>query len=131
MDKIADYLGVRATKKGNVSGGVTKKFEPSKRISKPAPTREDDLERIDWDEFQVKLWCIWKKPITPEALKQCGAWLARYKKTSIRVLVVPCGEKNWVIYNLTGGYLMGGKDEWIKVKCVNKYAGWIKPESSR
>jgi hypothetical protein len=129
--KIAQYLGVGKLQKGSIKKGDPRGFakvkadsEQPKPKPEPKPTNEEDLVPIKWDEMQVKFWCAKKQPITPESLLKCGAWLAKYKGT-IRVIVVPCG-KNYVIYNLAGGTLMGGKDEWIKVKCINKYAGWIK-----
>ena len=125
--KIADYLGTGKIQKGSIPKGTVKRIESPRKVAPPPPTKQEDLEPIPWDEFQVRLWCLKKRPVTPEALKQCGAWLAKEQKTT-RVLVVPCGAKNWIIYNLAGGFLMGGKDEWIKVKCVSKYAGWIKAE---
>ncbi len=121
---VADHLGIKPSDKPKRLPGV-KISRP--RIIKAIETKASDIAPIAWNDMQVALWCRTKKPITPDALKACGAYVARYKG-KYTVIAIPCG-KNWTLYNITGGTLPGAEKEWVKVKNVNKYPGWMGSEN--
>lgn len=104
----------------------------SKVNVKPMPSKGIDpakhLEWLPWNKVIVSLWCMKKKPITPEAVQAIGGRVARYRDqyTVIAIPVWgPSFEKEqpvgWVIYRADGGKLpkwIKGSDtpEWVKVK---------------
>lgn len=123
LKRIADRLGVQPSKAAH---RTIAKIDRPKPVRKAIETKEEDIVPVAWSETQVRIWCLRKQPVTPEALRAAGAFCARYKQ-KYNVLAIPCG-KNWTLYNLTGGKLPGGENEWVKVKNVNKFPGWMKIE---
>lgn len=138
LDRVAQYLGVTPSKNGHSRRIPARGKNPAPRRatngharrSAPTPDKSEDLEPIAWDDMQVRVWCLRKKPITPEGIQAAGGYLARYRN-HLKVIVIPViGESgqpvNWIIYNLAGGKLPAGTKEnreWIKVKNLNKNPG--------
>lgn len=137
LEKVAQYLGCPPSK-GKRPSGIravgqnTIKRTAARPAKKPKgePDKKDDLVPLEWNPMQVAIWCIKKKPITPESIKRAGGYLARYRN-SLTVIVIPViGEdskpENWMIYNITGAKLPAGTKEsreWIKIKNLNKNPG--------
>jgi len=125
LKRVADYLGISESATRKILPGVKPKRLNRKRDIKPIESKAEDIEPINWSHIQVALWCKKKQPATPESLKASGAYLARYKQ-KYTVLVLPIREgDNWAVYNITGGTLPGGQNEWCKVKNINRHPGWM------
>lgn len=123
IERIANYLGIKPTDKPRLP--ALKKLKPVREFKK-IETHAEDIVPIAWNDIQVRLWCLKKKPLTSESLKAVGAYCARYKG-KYTVIAIPCGS-NFVIYNIAGGKLPGGEKEWVKVKNINKYPAWMTVE---
>ena len=121
LERVAAYLGIQPSNKPKRS--IAKISRP-KTPRKPIEAKAEDIVRVEWSAMQVRLWCMRKPPLTAEALKTAGAYCARYKD-KFNVIAIPCG-KNWTLYNLSGGKLPGGENEYVKVKNVNKFPGWMR-----
>ncbi len=116
---VAERLGVvggapnKASEK--INGAPNKASELPPKIETPKkikPAADSELEFLDWNDQLIRLWCMRKAPITPEALKRFGARRAKYKN-KIVVIALPIFGKDldkaepvgWIIYNITGGTL--------------------------
>ena len=110
LQLVADYVGIKPTKS-------KRKVDPAKH-----------LEFLPWNATIAGLWCLQKKPIKPESLKQVGARLGTYR-SEYRVIALPIiGHSlspddivGWVIYRADGKELpgydkTGAITEWKKVK---------------
>ena len=85
-----------------------------------------DLEFIDWNEQLVSLWCLRKRPIKPESIRQVGGRIAIYRKR-FKVIALPVWRDSfdnivgWRVMNITGGTLpkfkpKNNQPEWVKTK---------------
>jgi len=86
-----------------------------------------NLEFLPWNEDLVALWCFFKPPITPEAVKANGGRLARYydRYTVVALPIYPDGRLGdpcgWVLWHLGNQFLpVFNKDgevvKWAKMK---------------
>lgn len=114
LEKIGVFLGVKPKTKKTKQKGGKRKWTP-----------DEQLEFIQWSDQLAALWCLKKKPATPEAIKQLGGRMARYqgRHTVIAFPVTAEGrQQGWIVYNATGGtlpYKDGEKVEHLKVKVVS------------
>ncbi len=126
LERIANYLNIQPSDKPKRLPGVSRPI--ASKPKGPIETKAEDIVRVEWSDMQVRLWCMRKPPLTPTALKSAGAYCARYKG-KFNVIAIPFG-KNWTLYNLSGGKLPGGENEYVKVKNVNKFAGWMRTNAN-
>lgn len=86
------------------------------------------LEWMPWNDTLAGLWCLKKKPIKVEAIKEIGGRFARYRN-QFTVIAIPVWGASldkedpvgWIIYRPDGNTLPKGKPEaieWVKVKLV-------------
>ena len=121
LQKVGEFLGVEPAK------------APRKKQS---PDPSSHLEDLPWNDGLVNLWCLKKKPITPDAIRAVGGRLARYKNR-YTVLAIPLnGSKpgstvGWCLYEIGGGKLpvfrgKGQQPEMVKVKITTgSKSGWV------
>lgn len=104
----------------NVAGhlGVT----PESRARKRDPAQH--LEWLPWSQTIVHLWCLTKRPITPEAILRAGGRLATYYGQYV-VIALPIWKQativGWTLYNTSGKDLPvynrdGQVTGWVKIK---------------
>jgi phage/plasmid primase-like uncharacterized protein len=133
LAKVAEHLGVEVARSSRKS-----RRQIGRNPVAPSKPRKDRIDKersrdqlkhltpIEWDQVQVAIWCLKKKPLTPEAVKRSGGMVARYKDQMTVIAIPVSGEDNWIVYNITGGKLPAGKKEereWIKVKNLTRNPG--------
>lgn len=103
LSNVAKFLGVESS-----NGGYT--AAPSKKDVDPAR----DLQFLPWNDSLIGMWCIWKQPIKPEAIRRIGGKLALYREKYTVIAIPVWGEGldannkkpvGWSLYNITGGTL--------------------------
>lgn len=108
LESVAKHCGVKAEKK--------KKTNPA-----------EYLEFLHWNDTTIGLWCEKKLPITPDAVKQVGGRIARYRG-EFTVIAIPVWGPSfdnedpvgWALYRADGGMLpyygkKGDAPEWKKI----------------
>lgn len=89
----------------------------------------DQLQWQEWAEALVAVWCVKKKPITVEAVRQCGGQLATYRGRHSVIAFPVRGQEltgtdpvGWVLYPTDGRvlpvYRDGAVSEVVKVKTL-------------
>ncbi len=108
LESVAKHVGVKADKK--------KKANPA-----------EHLEFLHWNDTTVGLWCELKQPITPDAVKQVGGRIARYRGEFLVIAIPVWGPSfdnddavGWAMYRADGGMLpyykkKGEAPEWKKI----------------
>lgn len=110
LHRLAEHLGIKST-----------------RPSGP----DKDLEFEEWNDEVVRLWCLTKTGINPEAVKAFGGRLARWKRNlsvlSIPILgVVSPKPTGYVIWNLTGAPIQKADGTTSKILVTkDSRTGWI------
>lgn len=128
LSEVARHVGVNPTR--------------SKKEKNP----EEHLEFLPWNDSLVGLWCLKKKPITPEAIKLVGGRLAKYR-SQFNVICLPVLGANldtskpigWVIFRIDGGTIpvwLGGQiSEHVKIKTMpgtgRGIIGWVPDNQGR
>lgn len=120
LRRVGTFLGVEPSKNGK-----------AKRNSDASA----NLVEIPWDEYLVRLWCLRKKPITPEAIQAVGGRLARYRDRYTVIALPAYGQDGsvvgWTLYEVGGGKLpvfhgKGNPITWESVKqTTGSRSGWI------
>lgn len=109
LEAVAKHCGIKPEKK--------KKADPA-----------EHLEWLMWNDTTIGLWCESKQPIIPDAIKQVGGRLAKYRG-EYTVIAIPVwgpafdaeDPRGWALYRADGGMLprytkKGEQPEFVKIK---------------